>query len=499
MRRILVAVMMMMGLLASAQSTSYIVSDFAEEDLPAMLELCEKAAVGQLLQRNAFATLGHYEWNPVFAPKGDESVERMVNDSRSHGVQLGVFTYQDAISFNDRYFSPPYYPYLLRQGQVTLFDDILAEQRDFALRASEALEVPSTLNLLLVDDEMISYSTMEPVRELLLLHRCERGAYGTKPTNHAFTAEAYKIWDSPQRFVAPDEYLQDSVRQHLTDRITASGMPFVMYGGSPGQTVLEESVRVRQVERWEQDEALIKENGLGWFVIRPADKKRACTTPEEVEWMLSKVAGYHTGCGWVIEKNTLLDYGGLEAVVEKMGQWERLRRFGVCTETQTRLLRDPYLDWHLEPVDDTTFQLYPLHFSRRHRCTFLETDTGLFTSEPMEWRTEQEGPLGLRIQVDGQRAITNPMILTELGSILFPCVILPGQRLVFDFEGAAKIVDANYHTLVEVVPVGQPILPEGPSMVSLSMEMEAEGPQPVVSVRYLTRETPETISLHYPH
>ena len=481
--------------MAKAQSPMYIVSDFAEDDLEVMLHVCDEAGIGQLLQRHPFITFGHYEWDPKFAKNGDKSVARMVREAASQGIRLGVFTYQDAISLNDPYFTPPYFKRLQRQGRVTLFDDLVPEQRDFALRMSESMKAPSSLNLLLIDDELVSYGTMEPARGLLLLHGCDRGTHGTQAVGHAVTAEAYKIWDSPQRFVAPDDELRDSVRQNLMDRIEVSGMPYVLYGGGPGQLVLEESVRVRQVERWANDEASLKAGGLGWFVIHPSDQKRASTTMEEVEWMLSKVAGFDTGCGWVIDKITVNEHAGLETMLQKIRQWERLRSSGALTQTQRELLKDPYMDWHLEQLEDTLYQLFPLHISRRYRCSFMETDTGIFTSEPMEWRSEQDDRFGLRIQVEGKREIVNPMVNTEKGLVFFPCVIQPGQCLVYDFEDVAKVVDANFNPILEVVPEGLSKLPEGVSEATLIIEMEPDGPLPDVTIRYLIRERPATILL----
>ena len=194
----------MSGISASlkAQSPSvYLVSDFYEEELGQVLWLCHQAGFEYLLHRYPFSTYGHYEWNPSFAKKGDRSVVRMVNEAAEEGVHLGVFAQVDAVSVNDSYFSPPYYSQLLRQGQVRLLDDLTADQTELTVYKSEVFNTPSTLNLLLMGEELLSYGTLEPVGDLLLLHHCNRGLYGTMSAAHRASESVYKLWILPSVFV----------------------------------------------------------------------------------------------------------------------------------------------------------------------------------------------------------------------------------------------------------------------------------------------------------
>ena len=462
---------------------SYLVADFNEQSLESMLELCHQAGFEYLLQRSPFATFGHYRWNPDFA-HGDKAVARMAQKAEEAGVHLGLLVQPDAISENDPYLSWEYRKQLLREGRVELFDAIDANDVDLALRRNDVIKGVSTLNLLLIDDELVSYGTMEIAGDLILLHRCTRGMYGTAIVPHGVDAEVYKLWDSPGRFVAPEGALLDSVRANLERRIAASGVAFVIRSGDPGQTLIEESVRVSHAERWSDDAEARQGGTLGWFAIRCHDKKRAATTMDEVEWLMSKSAAFDAGFGLLIEEQTIRRHGGLGDMLEKIRQWDELRLSGAFTEGQKALLRDPYLDWHLEPDG----KLYALNFSRRYRCNFVEEEEGVLKAESWTWRSAADDGFGLRLQVDGTTEVRNPMVNTERGLLMFPCTVKPGQRIVYDFGEKAYLTDADYN-LIEVLWLeGVAALPEGASEVRLLIEADAAAPRPVVTLRYITLE-----------
>lgn len=486
--------MTMIGLLSAQNSKEqkkpYLVVDFAGDELDMMLDICHKGGFERLVQSKPFSSFGHYEWNEEFARDGEKSVVRMVKTAKNAGVNLGVLVQSDAISVDDPFFAPKYFKHLKRQGEVELYDEIDADTRDIVLRRNDVMKAPSTLNLILIEDEMIIYGTMEFAGEMVLLHRCTRGAYGTKKVPHNVDAEAYKIWDSPERYVEPDDYLRGLVRQELTEKLNGVGINFVLYKGDEGQEILDESIRVRQVERWENDG--VKNGSLGWFLLRTADKKRKNTTMEDLEWMLSKAASFNAGYGMVIDAKVITDYSMFDDMLEAMKQWNQLIKKDAFTASQKELMKDPYIDWHLEEQDGT-FMLYPIDLSRRYQCNFTEDEPGLLTTEKWEWTSEKEERFGLRIFVEGEKEIRNPMINTEKGLVLFPCTIRPGQTLVYDFKDVAYVVDANHKVLEETTIEGISVLPEGSSEVYLICEVDPGEERPVVTVRYIIREEPEEI------
>lgn len=498
MKRIALLIMlfaMVFGL--GAQSPQpYIVADFAETDLPKMLELCRQGGFERLVENHPFSTFGHYEWNPAFAPEGDISVKRMVKAAAEQGVTLGLIIQEEVVSLNDAFFAPDYFKQLQCSEPMRLFDDLSANEVDIAIRREESFNSLSTLNLLLIDDEMVSIGTMEFAGDLVLLHHCSRGLYGTKTTVHDVNSKVYKVLDTPDRFVLPKGDLLEQVRQQLASRLAEAEVPFTLVKDAPGQELLEESVRVRQVERWEQ-EGVANQN-LGWFMVYAANKKRAATSVESLEWMLSKAAAFDASYGVLIETEAVKKHGSLNEMLELTRQWNLLSSHQAFNTVQKEMMKDPYLDWKLEKQLNPQFLLYPCNYSRRFQCSLQPVDTGLLSSETWMWNVEEEGRFGLRIQVDGEVEIINPMVNTPKGLVLFPCTIEPGQRLMYDFGETAVVVDANLNRLEEVTIEGLPELAKGENEVSFLCEVDPEVETlPVVRLRYITRETPFIVYPHY--
>lgn len=477
----------------SAQvSEPYILADFAEDELETMLELCNKGGFGVLIQKTPFSTYGHYHWNDAFAPQGTASVTRMVATAKESGVRLGVWAQDDAITVNDTFFSSENFKQFRGEARVELYCDHEADETSIALRRNAVFDKPSSLNLVMIEDEVVVYSTMEYSGDMALLHQCTRGAYGTKAVDHPADAMAYKILEMPERFVVPEGTLREQVQQNLDEKLVL--FPVCLHKGDPGQEWIDESIRLSQMERWERMGSSL--SSLGWFLVHASDKRRTSTSVDELEWVLAKAAGFRACYGLTVEPKAMTGHGMLNELLETTSRWNRLLRADAFTEPQRQMLRDPYFDWHLEQKDSVHYALYPLNLSRRFSCLFDESDPGLLRSETWIWNADEIGCYGLRIKVDGEVEILNPMINTPRGLVMFPCAIKPGQRLLYDFGETAKVVDANYNIIAEVAIEGLAELDEGGNEVYFLCEMDPEAKQrPVVTLRYITREHPEIITL----
>lgn len=475
--------------LCAQVSEPYVLADFSENELDKMIEICHKGGFEILIQKTPFATYGHYEWNESFAPHGNRSVEQMVATAEEAGVQLGVWVQENAVGTDDPFFSSEYLNQYRKGGRLELYSALSAEETTIVMRRNEELKTPSTLNLIMIDDELISYATLEFSGELTLIHRCTRGAFGTKASAHDVDAKAYRIWDSPEQFVEPEGELREMVRQSLDKKLRF--FPVKFYQGEVNQELIDESIRVSHGERWEKEGD--KLSSLGLFVIRATDKRRMGTTMEELEWMLSKAAYFGVGYGLMIDPKAMKNHGMLDDMLATMKRWNGLLRAGGLTERQKQLLRDPYLDWHLEE-DSAGYTLYSQSTSRRYPCHLEEMEPGVLRSETWTWDSEKGGGFGLRLLVEGEVEILNPMVSTSQGLVMFPCALKPGQRLLYDFGETAYVVDANFNKLDEVVVEGLAELDVEDSEVYFLCEVNPEVQQlPVVTLRYITREHSESV------
>ena len=470
----------------------YIIADFKEGDLGTMLELCNKGGFGVLIQKMPFSICGHYTWNDAFAPEGSSSAIRMVATAEEAGVRLGVLVQKNAISDDDSFFSKENFKQFRKEAKINLFGEHDANEITIVLYHDDVFENASSLNLVMIDDEMVKYNTMEYAGRLALLHDCSRGVYGTKAEFHSADAETYKILDLPGGLVVPEGELQERVQKCLDEKLQY--FPLFLRKDDPCQERVDVSMRLSLVERWEQMPTPL--SSLGWFLIQASEKRRASTTMQDLEWMLSKAAGFQAPYGLTVEPKALTQHGMLDEMLETTSRWNRLLGADAFTEQQRQMFRDPYLDWHLEQQDSIHYLLYQMNYSRRFRCDLQEIDTGLLCSETWTWNADDEGRFGLQIKVEGEVEILNPMVNTTRGLAMFPCVIKPGQRLLYDFGETARVVDADYNTVSEVNIEGLAELDQGGNEVYFLCEVDPETTKrPVVTLRYITRERPETVIL----
>ena len=350
-------------------------------------------------------------------------------------------------------------------------------------------------------------------------------------------APVYKLWDTPERTLLPDLELQDQMTQKVAKECAKKDIPLLIfndlksYGYSEqGDTAIGHfldtmrkynpdkllqadlltpaslpylsrvnenmvwtaSMRTKIVETLSQKQDFYHEQQMSWmignFPIILADKNRRATTLEELEWFLSKAAAFDAGFGLEVSAETLRKHGLTDEMLNTINIWETLRLDSAFNEAQKETFKDPYGNWHIEKAD-STYLLYTQHISRRYFCNF--------TDDTWEWNNPYKSRFALQIAVDGKGSISELEFRTPNGILYLPCTLKAGQCLMYGFDGSTYITDQNYNTIEEVLPRGVSFLDEGSNEVTFTCEVKTEGKkQPVVSLRFLTRDVPETIILN---
>ena len=456
---------------------------------------------------------------------------------RQAGLDLGLSVLANRIPTDSKLVTPKPSEHLLKQGVLRLQLPMDEQQDEFAVYRSELFDIPTSINVLQIEDELITYRTMEVTGNIHLLYHCVRGAFGTKAKAHDKDALVYKLWDTPERTLLPDLEQQDQMAQKIAQELAQTDYPLLIfndlksYGYSEqGDTAIahfldtirkynpdkllqadlltpaswyrlnrvnenqlwNESMRTKIVETLPEKQLFYDFCMVPWmignFQIILADKNRKATTLEELEWFLSKAAACDGGFGLDVSAKTLKNHGLTDAMMNSIHAWETLRLNGAFSEAQKETFKDPYGNWHLEQVDDTTYLLYPQHISRRYFCDFK--------NDSWRWDNPYEGRFTLQIAVEGKGSISNPTLGIGNDTLFFPCTIKANQYLVYDFDGRAFITDQNYIKIEEILPQGISFLEEGSTEVSFSCETSTEGNRPpMVTIRYITRGDAETISL----
>lgn len=458
----------------------------------------------------------------------------MKEKCRQAGLDIGLSVLANRIPTDSKLVTPKPSKHLLKQGLLHLQLPLDAEQTEFAVYHSELFDTPAHINVLQIDDELITYRTTEVSGDIQLFYHCTRGAFGTKPASHGRDAVVFKLWDTPERTLLPDLELQDQMAQTVAKECAKSDYDLLIfnnlksygyneYGNEAIGHFLDtmrkynpdkllqadlftpmsaqyldrinenqlwnETMRTKIVETLTEKQALFNSHLMPWmignFQIRLADKYRKATTMEELEWLLTKAAAFDAGFGLDFSAETMRHHGLTDAFLNTISVWESLRLNSTFTEAQKERFKDPYENWHIEK-NDTVYLLYPQHISRQYFCHFEDDD--------WEWNSPYSGRFAVRIAIEGKGSVSELEFHTENGILRFPCTLKAGQCLFYDFDGTARITDLNYNTLERIVPQGVSYLSEGSTAVSFRCERQPEdGKSPMVTIRYISRGEAEKI------
>ena len=523
---------------------SYMITDFGENTLDAVLEKAQIAGFDYVYHDGPFEDWGHFNWSTEFTKNGDMGVKAMVDKAKALGIGLGVHTLSNFMTTNDAYVTPVPSKHLLKQGVLALTASIDKDQTEISIKKSDLFTMPMTLKGLQIDDELLSYGTVEDKGEVMVLKNCKRGAWGTTAAAHDLKAPLYKLWDHAYKVFLPDLKLQDAFSDRIAEIINKTGLCQISYDGLEGCSFTGqdeyamsrfvnqiynkvniplrndasrlshntwhlhtytnwgepwgEAMRTGQVESRIKNQAFYRRNlfprMLGWFLIRLADRRQECTSLEDLEWAMSEAAGFDAGYAMTIRTKTLRRHGQIDQLLESIRDWDYLREKQAFTEDQKTRMRDPKTEWHLEKLDDQNFNLYPLFISKRYTCNLGEMQPGQPGGSDWSWDTPYKGDFAIRLKVEGDGKIKDPKFTTEEGVIMFPCEVSERQYLLYTFDGKAVVTDKNYNVIKEVTPEGEATIPSGATAVSFTCELSSED-APDVIIRYITKGQPEKISV----
>lgn len=467
----------------------------------------------------------------------DQGTAFLKEKCRQAGLDMGLSVLANRIPTDSKLVSPKPSEHLLKQGILHLQLPIDDKQTEFAVYHSELFDIPATINVLQIEDELITYRTTEVTGNIHLFYHCVRGAFGTKAKAHSKDAIVYKLWDTPERSLLPDLEVQDQMAQQVAKELAQTDYTILVFNDLKSYAYNEQSdtaiahlldtirkynpnkllqadlltpaswyrlSRVNENQLWNESmrtKAMETLPGkqlfyqtcmmpwmIGNFPIILADKNRKATTLEELEWFLSIAAAFDGGFGLDFSEITMRSHGLTEEMLNTIRLWETLRLAGAFSEEQKEGFKDPYSNWHLEQANDSTCLLYPQHVSRRYFCDV--------EGENWQWDNPYGGRYALQIIVEGKGGISDLNLNTPNGTLYFPCTIETNQYLIYNFDGKAFITDQNYNKLQEVEVQGTSFIDKGLSEVSFTCDKKyEENKVPQVTIRFFTLGIPEKISM----
>ena len=441
----------------------------------------------------------------LIAQDTDKDTAFLKEKCRQAGLDLGLCVLANRIPVDSKYVTPKPSKHLLRQGILHLQLPINESQDEFAVYHSELFDIPASINVLQIDDELITFRTMETTGNIHLLYHCRRGAFGTKKTAHAKKAPVYKLWDTPERTLLPDLELQDQMTRAEAKILSKTNFDLLIFNdlksytyNGQGDTAIghfldtmhkynpdkllqadlltpnsrhylsrinenqlwNESMRTKIVETLSERHKFFNESQMPWmmgnFQIMLADKKRKATTLEELEWFLSKAAAFNAGFGLLFNAETMRKHGLTEQFLNTINAWETLRLADAFCEAQKEQFKDPYGNWHLMQKNDSTYLIYERQTSRGYtamptiyRCDpkSLEIDRFPMSEKAVKPKKYKDGTFDSWGHFNGAWNWRSPY-----NSPLFLMIAVEGKGCISDIT---VITESGDFTIIDVVKAGQ--------------------------------------------
>jgi hypothetical protein len=226
---------------------------------------------------------------------------------------------------------------------------------------------------------------------------------------------------------------------------------------------------------------------LGWYLLTTA------TCLSDMEWMLARAAGFDSGFALATSPDALRKNPETGRILDALREWESARRARVFTPAQRELLRNPKREFHLEPVADGGWNLFPFHDSPDFTHEQLIRQPG----EPTAATWEVPSPdapqeMQFKLRVNGSSgSIRNPVFEIDRSATLqIPTEIQAGQTLLVEKDAIARIYDAK-GSQVKALPLTAklPRILTGTNRVQFDCEFLGDTP-PKISVTFKTLGQP---------
>jgi hypothetical protein len=484
-----------------------LIAPFGESDIDELVRRTRQAGLTYLYHPGPFRTWGHFQLDPGAFPEGDVSMRRCVERAEAAGVRLGVHTLTAFITTNDAYVTPVPDPRLARWGSSLL--SMAVDGAQTAIRVSDPAPFrdKGTLGACIIQHEIVQYDSVSAA-EPWTLEGCRRGAFGTQASAHGAGTSVGHLADHAYRTLYPgiENGMMDELTNRLVELFNSTGLRQISFDGLEGLSAYGygEYSRNRFVKQcfdgWKPEvindasnllhylwhihtrmnwgepwgaalregmpdyrfknqayfEANLFPKMLGWFQLRLAGGDVPATSLEEVEWLLSKAAGFESGFALVSSTGEMNANGRTDAMLAAVREWETARAARAFSAEQRARLRAGDSDWHLEPREGGGWWLTPVSLVR-----FRFPEGQVQPGQPLESEWALNNPFGAQpcrftIRVLGKagttEALREPEITVGGRQVTLRAEVKPGGYLIYGGAGKASVYDPNWNRTAEEAP-----------------------------------------------
>lgn len=470
---------------------SYLISSFGEKDIDEMIGYTKRAGLYSLYHEGPFASWGHYIFDSTSFPKGRESIKNCVEKAHAAGLLFGVHTLTNFINTNDPYVSPVPDDRLSLTGASVLINAIDKDQKEIEVASPEFFDQERNNNLhtVKIGKELVRYKSVSASRPYKLLD-CQRGAFGTMASAHASGEMVGKLMDHAYQVFFPNFDLQREIAKNLAHIFNETGIDHfdldghegclasgegdyglevfakdvfdnldheMIFGTSNSKTYywnigsyynwgepwyggFKESMQQYRIDNQGLFSRNYMPHMLGWYLLAEH------TTLPEMEWMLSRAAGYNAGFAMVARPNALRKNPLTNQLLDAIREWEAARTSNSFSAAQQERLKNPANEFHLEKTGDHQWNLYQYSLSPLFVRERFERQPGEPTYTTWKYNSEEGGQgLQFRLMVAGKEgSVTNlSMQIDNYTVVKIPIELKAGESLVCDGTKSIRLYAAD--------------------------------------------------------
>ena len=470
---------------------SYMISSYGEKDIDEMIGYTKRAGLVSLYHEGPFKSWGNFVLNPDQFPNGKDGLKNCVDKAHAAGLYLGMHTLTNFINTNDPYVSPAPDKRLSVTGSSTLTKSIDAEQNTIEVASPEYFndEKGNNLHTVKIGSELIRYKSVSSTAPYILLD-CQRGAFGTVQSAHLAGESVGKLFDHSYNVFFPNLDMQREVAKNITKLMNETGVDHLDLDGHEGALAsgqgdyalelfakdvydqvkhdfiigtslsktfywhigsyynwgepwyggFKESMQQYRIDNQGLFDRNYMPHMLGWYLLAEN------TTLPEMEWMLSRAAGYNAGFAMVARPAALRKNSQSNLLLDAIREWEMARNGNAFSKAQQEALKNPKNEFHLEKRDEGKWTLHQYAMSPVFTREKFERQPG----EPTHttWNLQypwKEQPLQFRMQITGETgSVKNiKMQIDKYKELLFPVELAFGESLVSDGTETIRLYDKN--------------------------------------------------------
>ena len=524
---------------SGATGQPYIISSFSEENIDEMLAYTKRVGFYSLYHSHPFKNWGHFDLLKRLFPNGREGMKQCVEKAREKGIRIGVHTLTNFITTDDSFVTTAANAGLMAAGISILEKNIDEKATEIVVDNYDYFVQIATLNSVLIGNEIIRYQSVSKEKPYTLIN-CVRGAFDTKATSHVKGAEAKKLMDYPYKTLFPDWPMMNEMIQNMANFFNETGVSHLDFDGHEGtcysgrgdyainyfaQSFLSkvnhlivngssnvshfylhansyinwgepwyasfrESQSMRRFELQPFLERNYLPNMLGWFLLT------SNTVVEDIEWMLSRAAGYNAGYALVADYKSFKENPNTDIIIDYIRLWEEAKKLTTFNEEQRIRLKDPEKDFHLEKSGSNQWKLQSFDkFKFEHQNKTLQPGEPTHSDWGFE-NSQNAQPIHLHLLVTGEEALVEQIEIEvdNFFKVKIPASLKKGQSVVWDGSEQVKLYNEKGQVIKTIaIDKSLPNLQKGKHALRIDAVFTG-GKDPVIKGTVKLKGTTETIN-----